>query len=328
MRSKASSMIALALLSVLILASFDPIPTHAQASPVVSGYSLSSVQSYNQYGQFRVNETLTGANNSASLNSVTFGFPIAYQPNLAQLSSYAKSGHDTIQTTTTVGVSNDTLLITINLGQSLGGANSTLGLGFWVLNELTPMNASGYFRAPILESPSVNINLNQFYSEIDFPYSTTYVGNFASMGGHGYSQTVSGSTSQIFNYTTSKPNSTLMYFNTVVYSTPSSSGALDFTSIVRHISIDASGNVMVRDTLDVHNYGLNLISLLSYSPLTNVGNLTAVPSNEPPLSNVGLIQISGGQLQLNSTNHAIQPLSSATLIFEYPLSSQYWSVSN
>jgi hypothetical protein len=329
MRSKTPFLIALILASTLLFGAVSVmIPSHAASSSGASGYSLSSVQSYDAYGQFLVNETLHGANNSTSLSSVTFGFPVSYQTHLVSLSSYAKIGSGNIQTTTSTSVSNNTLFITVNLGQSVGGANSTVGLGFWVLEAITNVNSSGYFNAPVLYSPSVNIQLNSMYSEVNFPYSTTDVGNITSMGSRGYAETISGSNLQIFNFTTSSPNSTLKAFNTIIYSSHTSSGLLDFTSIVRQISIDASGQILVKDTLNIRNLGLNTISALSYSPLTTVENLTALPSNEPPLSNVGVVQISGGQLQLNSTNQEIQPESSATLIFQYPLPDQYWKVTN
>lgn len=328
MQSKTLFLIALFLFSSLLFISVVPMTPSNATTGSPTGYSLSNVQSYNQYGQFVVNETLSGAGNSTSLSSVTFGFPLSYQSNLVSLHSYARIGSTTVQTSTSTSVSNSTLLITVNLGQSLGGANSTLGLGFWVVNALTPINSSGYYTAPILYCPSISINLSNIYSETNFPYSTTYVGNTTTMLSRGYSQTISGSTLQVFNFTSSNPNSTLSAFSTVIYSTPTSTGALDFKSIARDISIDASGQVMVKDRINVRNLGLNTVSLLSYSPLTSVQNITAVPSSDPPLSNVELISLSSGQLQLNSTNQAIQPSSSATLIYQYPLSSSYWRVSN
>ncbi|MGA2875701.1 MAG: hypothetical protein ABSE82_09205, partial [Nitrososphaerales archaeon] len=178
-------------------------------------------------------------------------------------------------------------------------------------------------------SPSISIPINSMYGEVNFPYLTTYAAGATTMQNRGYAETVSGNSEvQTWNFTATKPNSTLNAFTTSIYSDPTSSGALDFTSIARQISVDASGQILVTDTLNVQNLGLNEISLLSYTPLTSSGNLTAVPSNEPPLSNVEKITMSSGQLSLNSTNQEIQPTSAAVLVFQYPLSNQYWKVSN
>ncbi len=276
-----------------------------------------------------MNETLHGANNSTALSSVTFGFPASYQAHLVALSSYAEIGSNKIQAAASTSVSNNILLITVTFGQSLGGTNSTVGLGFWVLDALTAVNSSGYYTGPLLYSPSININLTSMYSEVNLPYLTTYAADTTFMQKEGYAQTISSNSElQTWNFTTTTPNSTLLAFTTSIYSNPTTSGALDFTSIIRQISVDASGQITVEDTLNVRNLGLNTISALTYTPLTNLANLTAVPSKEPPLSNVGLVKMSGGQVQLNATNQAIQPDSSATLIFQYPLSNQYWKVSN
>lgn len=330
MRSKAPFLVALILTSMFLFGAVSGIiPSHAVSSSAASGYSLASVQNYNSYGQFEVNETLLGANNSTGLSSVTFGFPASYQSHLVGLSSNAEIGSNKIQTTTSTSVSNNTFFITVNFGQSLGGINSTVNLGFWVLDALTTVNSSGYYLGSVLYSPSTNIQLSSLNTTLNLPYLTTDVEDPLTMQDYGYVQTVlSNSNYQIWNDTNVATNSTLIAFPISIFSTPSSTGALDFTSITRQISIDASGQILVKDTLNIQNLGLNTISALAYTPLTTAGNLTALPSNEPPLSNVGLIQISGGQLQLNATNQEIQPDSFATLIFQYPLSSQYWSVTN
>ena len=113
-----------------------------------------------------------------------------------------------------------------------------------------------------------------------------------------------------------------------IFSTPDSSGALDFSSAIRQLSVASNGQVIVTDTLNIHNFGENTIYSLSYSPLTNSSSLIAVPTTEPPLSNLESIPISGDILDLNSTGQAIQPGSSASLVYQYPLGQQYWSYSN
>ena len=311
MRSKTPFLVAFILFSTLLLGAVSGIHiSHAATTSDASGYSLNSAQVYNAYGQFEVNETLKGASNSTALNSITFGFPTSYQAHLVMLSANAELGSNVIQTSVSTNVSNNTLFITLTFAQSLGGANSTVSLGFWVLNALQTINGSGYYRGPVLYSPSVNIHLSSLTTIITLPYVTTNIPDTSTMQARGFAQTVSStSNDQIWNESTTAPNSTLISFPATIYSNPTSTGSLDFTSIDRQISVDASGQILVKDTLNVQNLGLNTISLLTYAPLTNSGNLTAVPSNEPPLSNVEMIEVTGGQLSLNqyqSTNSTRQ----------------------
>lgn len=335
MRSGILVLVALILFSgFLILSSAGGFVSRTNAQSPAQGYSLSSLQTFNQYGQFSVNETLTGSGTSSPLSSVTFGFPTSFQNNVASISSRAEIGSTPIQTTTSKGVSNGIFYMTLTFGQSIGGSNSTVQLGFWVLNSFQPVNTTGY-TAPALASPFVNIHLDSINNTINFPYETTYVSNSTTLESSGFtaSTTYVQSTSyigQIQHWTNTSVNTTpsLRSFPISIYSVPSSTGALDFTSVTREITIGASGQITVTDTLNVKNLGLNTISTLEYTPLTSATSIIAVPSREPPLSNVQNITVSSNQLSLNSTNQVIQPESSATLIFKYSLSSLYWNLSS
>jgi hypothetical protein len=222
----------------------------------------------------------------------------------------------------------------VSFAQSLGGQNSTAGLDFWVLDSLRAINSSGYYAAPALASPSVNIGLDSLNSTINFPFETTYVADATPLQIAGFTSAtvfvtspVSGQIQHWIN-TTRDVTPALKILTVSVYSDPSSTGSIDFSSITRQISVGSSGQILVEDTLDIQNLGLNTISSIGFTPLTSASSITALPSNEPPLSNVKSIGISGDVLSLNSTNQQIQPESSATLIFQYPLASQYWTVSN
>lgn len=334
MRSRNAFLVTLILLSTLVFCSTgSTLIPHSGAASTASGYSLLNLQTFNQYGQFSINETLTGSNASTPITAVTFGFPASFQPNLVSLSSSASVGSSQIATTTSSTVSNGTLLITLTFNQDLG-SNSKVQLGFWVLDSFKPVNTTGYI-APALISPSVNLGLDSINSTLNFPDATTYVSNSTTLESAGFtlSNTFVETPSyngQIQHWTNTSSNiePALNTIPVSIYSLPTSTGAVDFTSVTRQISISSSGQIIVRDTLNIKNSGFNTISTLGYTPLTSAENVTAVPSREPPLSNVGLISITGDQLSLNSTNQAIQPESSVTLIYEYPLSSHYWSLSN
>ncbi|MDG6999638.1 MAG: hypothetical protein JRN15_11035 [Nitrososphaerota archaeon] len=334
MRSRNAFLVILVLFStVAFCTSGSGLLPHANASSSASGYSLLNLQTFNQYGQFSINETLTGSNSSTPLSSVTFGFPASFQNHLVSPSSSASIGSSPIATNRSITVSNGTVFITLNFAQDLG-SNSEAQLGFWVLDSLKPVNTTGYI-APALTSPSVSIHLDMINNTINFPDATTYISNSTTLQAVGFTSSntyveTSSYSGQIQHWTNTSSNvePSMKSIPINIYSLPSSTGALNFTSITRQISISASGQILVTDTLEIRNLGLNTISSLAYTPLTSSENVTAVPAREPPLSNFGIIAVTGGQLDLNSTNQAIQPESSETLIYEYPLSSHYWSVSN
>ena len=334
MRSKTPILVALLLLSVTAICTFPGSPFHTSAQSVSTGYSLVSLQTFNQYGQFSVNETLTGTESSTSLSSITFGFPASFSPHLVAMSSYARLGSSAVQTTTSSNLNNGTLSVTISFAHDLGGQNCTAGLGFWVLDSLRTVNNAGNYTGEALARPSVNLRVDTLNSTINFPYQTTYVSNITTMQNAGFgSSTIyftspAGGQIQAWKNVTSNITPSLKSLTISIYSDPSSTGILDFSSITRQIKVGSSGQILVEDTLNIQNLGLNTISTLSFTPLTTAGSITVVPSNDPPLSNIKSVAIGGNQLSLNSTNQQIQPESSATLIFQYPLAKQYWSVTN
>lgn len=333
MRSRNALLVVLILLSTMAVCTSGVAFPHANAASTTSGYSILSLQTFNQYGQFSINETLTGSSGSSPLSSVTLGFPASFYGNIVSLSASASIGSSQISTRTSTSVSNGTFFITMAFAQDLG-SNSTANLGFWVLDSLKPVNTTGYI-ATALTSPSVSVHLELINNTINFPFATTFVSNATALQSAGFTSSNSFVTTptysgqiQHWTNTTSNTEPILSSIPINIYSMPSSTGALDFNSVTRQISVSSSGQIQVIDTLQIRNLGLNTIFALAYTPLTSSESVTAVPSREPPLSNVGSISVTGGQLNLNSTNQSIQPESSETLIYEYPLSSHYWNVSN
>ena len=331
MSSKAPAAVAFFLAFTVLIIVAAPITSvsHAASSSTRSGYIIKNIETFNAYGQFSVNETLLESTNASSgLSSFTLGFPSAYQGHMADMSLHAESANSSIQVSASPGTStNGTYSVTFSLSPALqAGVNSSVSIGFYVLNTFAPVSNSNY-TVPILFSPAVSIPVDQLQSHVIFPYLTTNVANPTPMQRGGFSETVNGTT-QTWDYEGSNVSNTVRSADVLVYSDPSSSGAIDFTSIQRQISIDSSGQVMVKDTLDIKNLGENTIYTLNYSPLTNSSSLTAVPSAQPPLSNEQSIPFSGGQLSLNSTEQAIQPDSAVSLIYQYPLAQQYWNSSN
>ncbi|MDG6906292.1 MAG: hypothetical protein JRN20_10960, partial [Nitrososphaerota archaeon] len=152
--------------------------------------------------------------------------------------------------------------------------------------------------------------------------------NSTVMQNAGFSYTVGTNASyESWNLATTNGTSNLSWANVSVYSDSSMSGSIDFTSLNRQVSITTGGQVIVTDTITLRNNGLNTLSILPYTPLTNSTSLTVVPASDPPLSNIGTTTLTGGDLDLNTMNRAVEPSSSETIILQYQLGQQYWNSS-
>ncbi len=329
----------MAFLVAFITFSFLPVAfSNATTSPgTVHGNWINSTVTFNTYGQFSVNETLYQTINSTnSLSSFTLGFPQAFQGHIADLEVRGQTGNSSVSVSESTGVGpNQTVTMSLSISPALpAGQNSSVELGFYVLNTFVSV-ADGNYSAPILFSPAVSIPVDYVVSAIVLPYLTTHIVDPNPMMAAGFSHTVgTNATLETWNYSGNNVSSVLRYNNVTIYSDPQSSGAIDFTKIIRQLSLSPNGQVIVTDTLNLKNNGENTIYSLDYSPLTNASALTAVPNTEPPISNLGTISISGGVLDLNgsgtisSPDEAIQPDSAVSLVYQYPLGQQYWNYSN
>lgn len=248
---------------------------------------------------------------------------------MTNLSLHGETGNSTVQVSEQTTVVNDTVQISVSTSPALpAGVNSSVSIGFYVLNTFEA-TADGNYSAPIVFSPAVNIPLDYVISAIILPYLTTHIVDPTPMMAAGFSHTVgTNATLETWNYDGPNVSDTVRSANVTIYSNPDSSGALDFKLLTRQLSLASNGQVLVTDTLDIKNLGDNTIYSLSYSPLTNASSLTAVPNTEPPIFNVASIPISGGVLDLNATDQAIQPDSSVSLVYQYTLGQQYWNYSN
>jgi hypothetical protein len=303
----------------------------SHAASTTSGYWIKNIVTFNTFGQFEVNETLYQTTNSTTgLSSVTLVFPSEFAGHIVAISLHGKSNNNTVQVTESTSVSNNnTVSMALSVSPNLQpGSNSSISLGFYVLNTFQSI-ADGNYTAPILFSPGVSMPLDNIVTSIVLPYLTTHIVDPTPMQEAGFSHTVgTNATLETWDYSGPNVSSTVRSGQVEIFSTPDSSGALDFSSAIRQLSVASNGQVIVTDTLNMHNFGENTIYSLSYSPLTNSSSLIAVPTSEPPLSNLESIPISGDILDLNSTGQAIQPDSSASLVYQYPLGQQFWSYSN
>lgn len=326
--------ILMVLVTVLVLCNFVPLfsTSHASTGHQVSGYWLKSSVNFNTFGQFVVNETVYETTNStAGLSTVTFGFPSAFEGHIAALNHSASSGSSSLQTTVTSAVSNNTVMLTVAVQPELqAGTNGSLSLGFYVIDTFTPIGGTTTnYTVPILFNPSVSVPVDRVVSSIVLPYLTTRIVNSTAMQNAGYSQTVgTNATLESWNNVGTNVSNKVRSANVTVFSDSTDSGAIVFTNVNRQISIDSSGQVFVKDTLTIRNNGLNTLTTLPYTPLTNSTTLTLTPSTDPPLSNAGTVTLASGDLDLNAINRAVESTSSETIILQYQLGHQYWNFSN
>ena len=318
----------LTFLLILTISAFTiPSGFVSHAASQQQGYSLGNVVTFNSYGQFAVNDTIHETTNStAGISSFTLGFPSSFVGHVTAISSKVESGSSQISASASTSVSSGNFMITISLSQALkSGTNSNVSLGFYVLKTLKPNSTTNYL-APILFSPSVSIPVDKVVSTLTLPYNISDSTTMKSIGYSLASTTFTGvGSTQTWNGTQTNDTNTIKSAS-VLISSPTS-GAMDFTYAHRQLNVDSGGRITVEDTLKVHNYGLNTVTSLAFSPLTNSTVLTVVPASDPPLSNVRSITLSSGTLDLTSINEEIEPNSSVTLIFQYQLGTMYWQFS-
>ena len=292
-----------------------------------SGYRLYNSEVFNPYGQFLVNDTLFASSGTNQLlTSVTFGYPSNYTGNIYSISAGYFIGNAHYTASTSSVVQNKTLLVTLNLPQQIpAGAEANVSLGFYVLNTYTPLTSTNYL-VPMLFYPSVNVNLDNVSSKLQFPYQTT-----APTTNPFKFATFVGGSPLIEDWTYSSSNVTSVtpqWAEVPLNSSQSDTGYVDFQSIQRTISVDASGNALVTDYVTIKNLGLNTLTSLAFNLLTNSSTVEAVPSAEPPLSNVQPMSIVGGEMNLGGINRQVEPNDAVTVILQYNLGSQYWNYSS
>lgn len=315
------------MLLLLVGSAFSPnvIVSHAAASS--SGYRLINSEQFTAYGQFLVNETLVvSANTTQPLSSVTFGFPGNYSGNMYSTSAGYYIGSTRYSSTLSTQVQNNTLLVSLSLPTEIPAASSAnVSLGFYILNTYKPLGVTIYL-VPMLFYPSVSVPVENISSKLQFPYQTTT----PTSNPFGFTTTVGGApliedwTYSSNNVTATQPRWAEVQMN----SSQTDTGYIDFQSIQRTISIDASGNAIVQDILTLKNLGLNTLTNLQFNFLTNSTAITVEPSSEPPLSNAQTMTLSGGEMNFATPiNRQVEPNDAVSLIMQYNLGSQYWNYS-
>jgi hypothetical protein len=340
-------------LAVISIGSF-PLYPHSNASASATGVSLTNLETFTNYGQFQVNDTLAlSSNASATVPSVTFGYPASYNGHIVELSATMNRNKVLSASDISNSIQNNSFLITVSLPSALSGTSSgNVTLSFYVVGTYASENTTSsncstcYYRVPLLLYPSLSIPSFSTYvghiaSNISFPDpSVTQPPSNASaeLGKEGFSQFTSATLSRLYNSTnldtnTSSFTNSVHWSNTTIGSQASSGGIVDFQSIQRSFSVSTSGSLLVTDTLVVKNLGPNTLSSLNYVVLTgtrsnSTATVTILPSSQTLLSNAATTTVTAGSLDvLSASGNTVQPNASVQIVLQYGLGQQYGNFS-
>ncbi len=348
-----SFLVMLLLLVSVTIFSLTPVFAHSDALATSAGVTLVNSESFNDYGQFGINDTLiVGSNATQSFDSVTFGFPSVYNSHVFAESARVNNGPQLSSSSITSVVTNNTLNVTVAIpsGKALSGQSpGNVSLSFYVLGVYKSENTTSqscttcYYRVPLLLFPALNINSSSISlsSNITFPDpsvtmpSTNSTASGSQIAKLGFSSQTTGTFFRLYNSTTLNSNetrfaSTPHWANVSIGSTSTNAGIVDFQSIQRSVSVGSSGNLIVTDSFLVENLGPNTLSSLDFSVLTSPGSstITVLPSGQPLLSNVQTATASSGVLDiLSASGNTIEPNATVLVLIQYPLGQQYWTYS-
>lgn len=329
---------------------------HSNASTSSTGVSLTNLETFNDYGQFEVNDTLSvNSNATSSLSSVTFGYPASYNGHLVELSANMNNNVAIPSSDISSSIQNQTLDINVKLLTSLSAQSpGNVTLGFYVIGTYVSQNTSAsscttcYYLVPMLLYPSLSIPsfssfVSHVASNITFPDpgvtepSTNATSVGSAIANAGFSQQTS-TFFRLFNSTTLNTNTSsftnsVHWANVSVGSTATEGGIVDFQSIQRSFSVGSSGNLIVTDSLLVKNLGPNTLSSLNFGVLTgsspnSSATVTIEPSGQTLLSNVQTATATGGVLDiLSASGDTVEPNAVVQIVLQYPLGQQYGNFS-
>jgi hypothetical protein len=327
-----------------------PIFAHSNASSSATGISLVNLETFNDYGQFQVNDTLAiNSTASGTVPSVTFGYPANYIGHIVEFVA-TMDNKVNVSSDISSSVQDNSLHVTVNLpisDQLSASSPGNVTLSFYVVGTYISENTTAsacttcYYSVPMLLYPSLSI-----------PSFSTYIGHIASNISFpdpsvtepptnstpaGYGTFTSSTLYQLYNSTnldtnTSSYTNSVHWTNTTIGSTSTSGGIVDFQSIQRSFSVGPSGDLVVKDSIVVRNLGPNTLSSLNYGVLTASNSTTAVtivpPSPTLPLTDTETVNATDGSLDvLSASEDTIQPNASVVIVLQYPLGQQYGNFS-
>lgn len=315
-------LVTVALLLLLVL-SFLPVMGTATAQGSSQVY-VRSLYTLNRYGFATVNESVRITNNGTSaiqVPSLTIG--------LGNLSSKV------VATTVTSGFSIGSPPstggpFTVTSSQSIqAGSNVTFVLSA-LLDNVVSTAKNGSLEVLTLSSPSISAPVNKIVNVVQMPVSTYFRSNPL-----GLTARLTGSNNTYTSTASNVTPSAVASVRAVSSSPVQEFIPLHVYSAQRTITAAANGTPLVTDEIQFENLGTIALGNLSISPLalpTVKVTIVTATATEPVLLPPFAQGLSGGALDLATfvvgyPNDGVQPDTNFTLTYQYPLGSQYYSVS-
>lgn len=312
----------LALMLLLILAALPlQVPVQAQGAPQVRVRSLYTL---NRYGFATINETVRVTNNGTSAMQ-----PPGITIGLGNLSS--KVVATTLSPGFSLGSSPTGGPYIISGSQSIpAGGNATFVLSA-LANGVVTTAKNGSLEVLTLSTPSISIKVGKLIDVVQMPVSTSLASAPPKLTANilGTNNTYSAVISNV------APQGAVTSVRAVAASSVEDFNPLRVFSAQRTVSASSSGTPVVTDRLQFENLGVVPLAQLHLSlltpPNTQVTIVTAT-STEPVLLAPFKIGLSNGALDLAAfvvgyPSDGVQSGTNFTLTYQYPLGSNYYTVS-
>ena len=310
---------ALALL-FLVAGAFLSLPaTNAQGTPQTTVRSQYLV---NRYGYAVVNETVGLRNNgSSSLEIPDMQFGLGNLSSLVTSFSVTGAGYSVSSSSGTQGQ-----VYTVSSGGTTlaAGANSSFSFRA-ILNDVSKTSNGTMFVA-VLERPSLSFGTVSEKNIVNMPGSTQLTTTPS-----GFAQAVSGTNTtyyQVLNET--GPQQALTGSLPIATSSDMDFHPAVVRDATRQITVSSDGTPLVKDSFVLQNLGTTELDTLTVAPLTTAnGEITILPSTNPPMVTATSVLLSNGGIDLTNTavGLPVDPGGNLTITYQYPLAKQYYSIS-
>jgi hypothetical protein len=283
---------------------------------------VDSVYTLNRYGYATVGEVVSITNNGTSAiqaPSITFGF--------GDLSSSIVAANVTSGYSLSPTSGGGPFTVTGESVQAGGNATFTLQL---LLNGVVSTAKNGSLQALVLTSPSINIRVDRMINVVKLPVSTVFAFPPAGM-----TASLTGSNDTYFQTSTNTTPSASTSLRAIATSTAEDFNPLHVYAAQRTISAAANGTPLVTDEVQFENLGTNPLSQIYISmlaPLTTKVTIITSTATEPILLHPFQISVTSGAIDLTTfvvgyPSDGVQTDTNFTLTYQYPLGSNYYSVS-
>lgn len=307
---------------LLLLAALPAALTvHAQGTPSVA---VTSVYTLDRYGFATVNESVMFTNNgtsAAAAPSLTLG--VGNLSSMVSAYNLSVSGGFTLATPSSQGGP-----FTVDGGQSISaGGNASFVLSI-LLNDVVSTAKNGSLEVSVLSSPSVSGTVDNLTNDVDMPTSTVFSSPPAGM-----TLNLAGTNNTYLSSAHEVTPTAVTSVRAVVSSTSADFNPLHVFLATRTITVAGNGSPLVTDTVELQNMGTTPLGLLYVNLVApSTSEVTVLPGPNPPLVSATTVSLSDGAISLADfasgyPNPGVPAGTNFTISYQYPLGSNYYSVS-